>query len=196
MERITAEYNDGPCEFGSIDHAFDYFSRNGVFTASAVVKNGEVSILKIYQDLVFDISPNDLEETDIFDDLPDGLYHLSGVVVIIDEILSLDPYPATSSVISFPMLRAEKIGDPVIEIGDTIFVGKKASEFCGYPSGTILNIVEGTDEVWNGLFHDTVNYVSVWDESSKEYIHITDIFGEDYEYFMDSKITSGKNINP
>lgn len=81
-----------------------------------------------------------------------------------------------------------------IQTGDVVLVGANSSKMCGVPEGTELKFVDGYFDYDNGLYTETQSAPSIWDEERKEFDSCYHIFGNDYEYFLDSKIVSGPSL--
>lgn len=72
-----------------------------------------------------------------------------------------------------------------LKVGTIIKIGNDASELCGLPAGKIITLIEETFEKYNGLFDETENAPSIYDE---EFLSIYHLFGNDLEDFFDSEI--------
>lgn len=81
-----------------------------------------------------------------------------------------------------------------IQVGDKVKVGVMSSKECGIAAGTELTFTEGHFERENGLWCENFIHPGIWDEKRKEWDSDYHIFGNDYEYFLDSEIISGPSL--
>lgn len=80
------------------------------------------------------------------------------------------------------------------QVGDTVKIGVKSAELCGYSAGTELVFIQGYFDHDNSLYTETQTAPSIWNEEEKDFDSIYHIFGNDLEFFLDSKIVSGPSM--
>jgi len=73
-----------------------------------------------------------------------------------------------------------------LRVGQKIIIGKKCSEFTKFKENQIIELKEGYFECDNGLYVHYEMCPSFFDEDDCDSIY--HIFGNDLEYFLDSKI--------
>ena len=79
-----------------------------------------------------------------------------------------------------------------LKVGQKIIIGIKSSEFTGFKENQIIELKEGYFDYDDGLSVDYKKLPSYFDEA-KDCYSIYHIFGNDLEYFLDSKIIPQEN---
>lgn len=76
-----------------------------------------------------------------------------------------------------------------LEVGDQIRIGKEyAKKIGGLKSGETITLIKGYFEHDNGLYTDTIECPSIWNEDEEDFDSIFHLFGNNLEKFMDCEI--------
>ena len=78
-----------------------------------------------------------------------------------------------------------------IEVGDVIKIGRKASEILGMQEGARIEI-----DSWFGNVNERGEVIEripvIWDDVLEEFVSVKQIFGHDFENFLDCEIIGRK----
>jgi len=75
-----------------------------------------------------------------------------------------------------------------LSVGDKIKIGPECSSECGLAAGSVITLIEGEFEYYNGLY-DTIQIApAIWNDTKREFDSIYHLFGNDLDGFLDSEI--------